>query len=233
MDHHIRALGSVVPSLDHDLRVEIDVFEKTGGFHNVAQLRLSPGSANLVVPQRRRKRAGLLVKPRLLVAQALELFAKRTHLTLAPFFDISDFLLEGIKILLHRSKSGQHLALFVQGLRLFLPLAFLFGLGFLTLVLDAYLIGLLGLRQLGFHELQLLLQPIGLRPELRHLRRKLADAYTSGLHLVASRIQLLPVGPAGVTLPSASAQRKTRHDPQNRDDDDQRQYLNHIFEHMF
>ena len=81
--------------------------------------------------------------------------------------------------------------------------------------------------------MQLLLQPIGLRPELRHLRRKLADAYTSGLHLVASRIQLLPVGPAGVTLPSASAQRKTRHDPQNRDDDDQRQYLNHIFEHMF
>ena len=233
MDHHIRPLGGVVPCLDHDLRVEIDMFEKTGGFHNVAQLRLSPGSANLVVPQRRRQRAGLLVKPRLLVAQALELLTKRTHLTLAPFFDIRHFPLEGVEVLLYGSEGGQHLALFGQGLRLFLPFAFLFGLGFLALVLDANLLGLLGLRQLGFHELQLLLQPISLRPELRHLCRELADSRTRGLRLAASRIQLLPVGPASVTLSSASAQRKTRHDPQNRDDDDQRQYLNHIFEHMF
>ena len=41
------------------------------------------------------------VKTGLLLAKPLELLAKRTHLPFAPFFDLRNLLLQGVKILLH------------------------------------------------------------------------------------------------------------------------------------
>ena len=78
-----------------------------------------------------------------LFPQTLELLAERTHFTLAPLFDLGNLLLKGVKILLHRSQSGEHLALLPQ-----LPLAF--GLptfrlrgGLFTLTFDSRLLGAL------------------------------------------------------------------------------------------
>ena len=120
-----------------------------------------------------------------------------------------------------------------QGFRLLSAFAVLFGLGSLTLTLDADLLGLLSLGQLGFHELQLFLQTADLCTILCYLCCELADLHARGFNVAAGGVELLPVRPTGVLLPFAAAYHEPRHGPQNRDDDDQRQYLNHIIEHMF
>ena len=86
---------------DDHLGVEIHMLQKPRGFHDVPQLRLAPRATHLVVAQRRRQSVGFAVKTGLLLAKPLELLAKRTHLPFAPFFDLRDLLLQGVKILLH------------------------------------------------------------------------------------------------------------------------------------
>ena len=72
---------------------------------------------------------GFAVKTGLLLAKPLELLAKRTHLPFAPFFDLRDLLLQGVKILLHGRERRQYLALFLQFPLVFSLLAFRFGRG--------------------------------------------------------------------------------------------------------
>ena len=190
MHHHIGALDVAVRIGDHHLRIEIHMLQQAGRFHDIAQLRLAPRATHLVVSQRGRQCAGLLVQPGLLLPQAAQLLAQRAQLLLAPLLDLGDLLLQGIQILLHRGQRRQHLALFVQGLRLFGPSALGLRRGTVLLMLHTDLLGLLRLGQLRLDERQLLVQTIGLRTVLRRLRGQRSDLTSSRFQLPFHLVQL-------------------------------------------
>ena len=148
MHHHVGALVAAVGIFDHHLRVEIDMFEQPGRFNDIAQLRLAPRAAHLVIAQRGGQRVRLLVEPRLLFTQALELFAERAHFLLAPLLDLRDLGLQGVQVLLHRGQRFDDAALLLQALGLFGALGFLLGGGAVAFVLNANLLGLLRLGEL-------------------------------------------------------------------------------------
>ena len=218
---------------DDHLRIKIDMFQQTRRFDDVTQLRLAPGATYLVVAQCSRQRARLTVEPRLLFPQTLELLAERTHFTLAPLFDLGNLLLKGVKILLHRSQSGEHLALLPQ-----LPLAFglptfRFRGGLFTLTFDSRLLGALRLRQLGFEICQLLIQSFGLRAVLCHGCGQIADPSPTVLDL---SLRLVQVGGTRIprhVLPSGSPRKKARSRSKHGHDYHQHHYKHRIVEHMF
>ena len=218
---------------DDHLGVEIHMLQKPRGFHNVPQLCLAPRATHLVVAQRRRQSVGFAVKTGLLLAKPLELLAKRTHLPFAPFFDLRDLLLQGVKILLHGRERRQYLALFLQFPLVFGLLAFRFGRGTLTLSLHSFLFGPLGLRELRFEIGQLLGQPFRLRAVLGHRRGQFADFLPISFDLRFRLVKISGFRITGHFLPFGTARKKAGRGSKRSHNHQKNHHKHRIVEHMF